>query len=158
MLPEEVTKFIGKSGDVRIMEVEKGAIRKLANAADDQNPLYWDEEYARNSRYGSIIAPPGFFGWPTKWTRGCPLFSEATAELMSALAKVGYSRVLDSGVEYEFLSPVRAGDTLTASSTIKNIVERKGQGGKSVFMVTETTYNNQNGDLVAKVHQTFVYS
>ncbi len=158
ILPEEVTRFIGKGGEIRVFEVEKGAIRKLADAADDQNPLYWDEECARNSRYGSIIAPPGFFGWPTKWTRAGPLFSEVTVELMAALAKVGYSHVFDGGIEYEFFSPVRAGDTLTASSTIKNIVERKGQEGKMVFVVTEITYNNQNGDLVARVHQTFVHS
>ena len=44
------------------MEVEKGAIKKYADAVDDHNPLYWDDEYAKNSRYGSIIAPPGFFG------------------------------------------------------------------------------------------------
>lgn len=158
ILTEEVTKFIGKGGEVRVFEVEKGAIRKFADAADDRNPLYWDEEYARNSRYGSMIAPPGFFGWPTKWTRGGPLFSEVTAELMDALAKVGYSRVFDGAIEYEFFSPVRAGDTLTASSMIKNIVERKGQEGKRAFVFTEITYHNRNGDLVAKVDQTFVYS
>ena len=61
MLPEEVTKLIGKAGEVRVFQVEKGAIERFADAADDQNPLYYDEEYARNSRYGSIIAPPGFF-------------------------------------------------------------------------------------------------
>ena len=57
MLPEEITAFIGKSEETVIMEVEKGAIKKFADAVDDPNPLYWDEEYARGSRYGSIIAP-----------------------------------------------------------------------------------------------------
>ena len=66
MLPEEITKFIGEAGDTRTLEVEKGAIRRFADAVDDPDPLYYDEEYARNSRYGSMIAPPGFFGWPTE--------------------------------------------------------------------------------------------
>lgn len=158
ILPEEVTKFIGKDGEVTVLDVEKGAIRKFADAVDDQNPLYRDEEYARNSRYGAMIAPPGFFGWPAKWTKGGPLFSEVTTELMAALAKVGYSRLFDAGIEYEFFSPVRAGDTLTAISIIKEIREREVRTGKMAFVFTETTYSNQDGDLVAKAQQTFVYS
>ena len=98
-----------------------------------------------------MIAPPGYFGWPTKWERGVgPLSSEHKEELTTALAKAGYSRSFDGGIEYDFFYPVRAGDTLTASSTIKDIVEREGKMGKSVFIITETTYANQNGDLVAK--------
>jgi len=77
---------------------------------------------------------------------------------MAALAKVGYNRVFDGGIDYEFFSPVRAEDALMASSMIKNIAERKGQEEKRVFVFTETTYTNQNGDLVAKLRQTFVYS
>ena len=58
MLPEEVAKFIGAGTGVVVFEVEKGAIKKFADAVDDGNPLYWDEEYAKNTKYGSIIAPP----------------------------------------------------------------------------------------------------
>ena len=152
MLPEEVTKLIGKRASVRILEVEKGAIKKFADAVDDQNPLYWDEEHARNSRYGSIIAPPGFFGWPTRWPEDStfPFQTNITAELKDALPKAGYSRILDGGAEYEFFTPVRAGDTLAASTMIKDIVEREGKTGKMTFVFIETTYTNQNGDLVAK--------
>ena len=171
MLPEEVAKFIGKAGSVRIFEVEKGAIRKFADAVDDPNPLYWDDEYARNSRFGSIIAPPGFFGWPTKragksptffgwpakWEGEPPLSSEPTDELMVALAKAGYGRILDGGTEYEFFRPARAGDTLAASSMTKDIVEREGRAGKMVFVTSVTTYTNQNGDLVATARGTLIH-
>ena len=72
------------------------------------------------------------------------------------MAKAGYRRSVDGGIEYEFFYPVRAGDTLTASSMIKDIVEREGETGKLVFVITETTYTNQNGDLVAKVRGTSI--
>ncbi|MFC1943411.1 MaoC family dehydratase N-terminal domain-containing protein [Chloroflexota bacterium] len=157
ILPEEVTNFIGKPTGTSIFEVEKGAIRKVADAIDDPNPLYWDEEYAKNSRYGSIIAPPGFFGWPTKWTKGGPFFSEATEEIRSLLAKAGHSQTIDGGIDYAFFCPVRAGDTLAASSMIKHITERGDSAGKAVFVITETTYTNQNSDLVAKVRQISVH-
>ncbi|MFC1940078.1 MaoC family dehydratase N-terminal domain-containing protein [Chloroflexota bacterium] len=159
MLPEEVTGLIGKRGSIRILEIEKGAIRKFADAVDDWNPLYWDEEYARQSKYGAIIAPPGFFGWPTKWSKGTTFLHQAniTAEARDALSKVGYSRSLDGGMEYEFFTPVRAGDTLVASSMIKDIVAREGKTGKLAFIFTETTYTNQNGDLVAKAIGTSIH-
>ncbi len=163
MLPEEITKFIGKGGGASIFEVEREAIRRFADSVDDQNPLYWDEEYAKNSRYGSIIAPPGFIsvpwftGRPTKWGRKGETSFEARVNLRAALAKAGYGRTLDGGMEYEFFCPVRAGDTITASPRIKDIIGREGKTGKMAFVIIETTYTNQNGDLVAKGRQTTVH-
>lgn len=157
MLPEEVTQFIGKSTGVRVFEVEKGAIRRFADAVDDPNPLYWDEEYARNSRYGSIITPPGFFGWPARQPRGSALTEESMAGLSMALAQAGYPRVLDGGIEYEFFCPIRAGDTLAASTVIKEIRERKGGTGNMVFLIRETSYINQNGDLAAKARSISIH-
>ncbi len=153
MISGEVTKLIGKAGDIMIMEVEKGAIKRYADAVGDRNPLYWDEEYAKNSRYGSIIAPPGFFGWPTTWTGAMPISTRLAEELVSTLAQAGYSRLLDGGIEYEFSRPVRAGDILRALPRIVNIVER----GGIVFSITEITYTDQNVDLVAKARQTLIH-
>ena len=34
------------------------AIQKYCRSVNDLNPLYFDEEYARRSRYGGLIAPP----------------------------------------------------------------------------------------------------
>ena len=156
MISEEVTELIGKVGDIRIMEVEKGAIKRYADAVDDRNPLYWDEEYAKDSRYGCILAPPGFFGWPTRWTGGMPLHAKLRDEVSATLAQAGYSRRLDGGIEYEFFCPVQAGDVLAALPRIIDIYEQEGKTGKLVFLVVETTYTNQNGDLVAKARQTSI--
>lgn len=163
MLPEEITQFIGKETGTSIFEVERETIRRFADAVDDPNPLYWDEEYAKKSRYGSIIAPPGFIsspwfsGRPTKWGGRDTTSAEETRELMLALIKVGYGRVLDGGMEYEFFAPVRAGDTITASSVIKDIIGREGRTGKMAFLFTETTYTNQNGEVVAKARGTSIH-
>ena len=157
MTAEQVNKLIGKTGDSVIMEVEKGAIRKYADAVEDHNPIYWDEEYARNSRYGSITAPPGFFGWPTKWTKSRPTFTKIREEMVDTLAQAGYSRLVDAGIEYDFFHPVRAGDTLTALPRIMSISERESKGGKLLLSIVETAYTNQNGELVAKARQTLIH-
>jgi len=153
MLPEEVTKFIGQAGPATTYEVEKGAIARFAEAVGDPNPIYWDEEYAKNSRHGSIIAPPGFFGWPVRRPQA------DAAQMMRGpdMAKAGYGRLLDGGMEYEFISPIRAGDTLTVTSAITDIYEREGRTGKMAFVIRETTYTNQNGDVVAKTRGTAIH-
>ncbi|MBA4116191.1 MAG: MaoC family dehydratase N-terminal domain-containing protein, partial [Rubrobacter sp.] len=53
-------QFIGQRSEPVMNVVEKGAVRKFAEAIGDLNPLYMDEEVAKASRYGRLIAPPTF--------------------------------------------------------------------------------------------------
>ena len=156
MLPETVTKFIGMNYNVAL-EVEKGAIKRFAEAVGDPNPLYNDEEYAKKSRYGSVIAPPGYFGWPIK--TGSFFLFEIIEPVTNALANAGYSvaSVIDGGIEYEFYRPVRAGDTILASSVVENITERTGKSGGMVFIIMLTTYLNKSSEVVARQRVTFIY-
>ena len=158
MIPEEIKKLIGTGGAVKYYEVEKGAIRRFAEAVNDANPLFQDEEYARKSQYGTIIAPPGFFGWPRKQARGSPLAVDIPPELEAAFEKAGYplSLVLDGGMEYEFFLPVRAGDILSAVTTVRNLRERSGEGGSLIVSFLDTVYHNQAGEMVAKQQLMFV--
>jgi len=163
MPPEEVSKFIGQTVGSSVFEIEKEVIRRFADAVDDSNPFYWDEEYAKKSKHGSIIAPPGFISspWfssrPSKWPARGATSGETSTDLWLVLAKAGFSRVLDGGMEYDFFIPAKAGDTLTANTVIKNIVERTGATGKMAFLITETTYTNQNDELVAKARATTIH-
>ena len=159
MIPEEATKWIGKADPPRVFEVEKGAIKKYADAVGDRNPLYWDEEYARNSKYGSTIAPPGFVGWPVKWTEAMPFIS--TGGIMDALtevmAKEGCPFILDGGAELEFKFPVRGGDILVSSSKLANIRERDSKGTRMFFCTFENEFINQNGAVVFRTLQTVIF-
>ncbi len=164
MLPEEVTNLKGKT-ETRTFDIEKGAIKKYAEAIEDTNPLYWDEEYARNSRYGSIIAPPGFNCWVPEdpETEGEPFvyigYSQRFLlrnEVLQALYKSGYTRVMDGGHAYDFFKPLRAGDTLFALYRIVDIVEKEGRLGKFAILMQETSYTNQHGEKVAVWHQNLI--
>ena len=158
MLPEAVSKLIGQRGESRIHEVERGAIKRFADAIDDPNPLYWDDEYANHSRYGSLIAPPGFFGWPIKMQRGLTFLPTGLPDIREGLASVGYANPapIDAGIEYEFFLPIHVGDRLVATSMYKDIIEREGKTGKMAFMIIETDYVNQNGDLVCRSRSTLI--
>lgn len=45
---------------IKKFPIEAGQILLFARAIGDDNPIYWDEEYAENTGLGSIIAPPTF--------------------------------------------------------------------------------------------------
>ena len=57
---DEARKQIGKTSEPRTYEVERGAIRRFAEAIEDRNPLFNSDRDARQTRYGSMIAPPTF--------------------------------------------------------------------------------------------------
>jgi acyl dehydratase len=152
MVPDELKEYIGKIDPPHVREVEQGAIRRYADAVGNGNPLYYDIEYAGESAQGTIIAPPGFFGWAMASVPS----SEGIIGLMTALINAGYYRILDGGMSYEFFLPVRAGDILIASPRVKDVQAKEGKSGTMIVCDFETTYLNQNGDLVAKASQTLI--
>lgn len=156
MIPEQAREYIGRVDPPIVLEVDTGAIRRYAAAVGNDNPLYFDDEYACRSRYSGIIAPPGFFGWPIKPTSSSTGLPDLVADLQAALAQGGFARILDGGISYEFYLPVRPGDTIVASPKVKDLNEKQGKSGAMIVCDLETTYLNQNGDVVAKSYQTFI--
>ena len=128
---------IGKKTSTCTMEVEKGHIRRFARAIGDENPLYHDEEYARKSRYGGIVAPPTF---PT-------VFGFEGGRVLEGL-DISYSRLLHGEQEYEYFKPIMAGDTISFATEITDVMEKKGKSGVMDIITSEMTGHNQNGDKV----------
>lgn len=149
MISEEMRQFIGRLDPPHVKVVERGSIRRYAEAVGDDDPLYHDREYARELGYADIVAPPGFFGW----TVGTVPPLEAVMGLMTAVVSAGYHRILDAGMSFDFFLPVRAGDVLIASPRVADVVEKEGKRGTMIMCSFETTYMNQNGDVVAKSYQ-----
>ncbi len=157
MLSEKVEKLIGKSGDVVILGMEKGAIRKFADAIGDRNPLYWDDDYASKSSYEGLVAPPGFFGWPVIWTTVNPTFFPLREEVLATLSEEGFDRILDGGIEFDFIRPIKVGDILACLPKVKSFTERDSENGKMILSVVELIYTNQNALLVGRSRQTLIH-
>ena len=134
IVTDEIKKLIGTESEPRVVEVERGAIRRFAEAIGDPNPLFNDEAAARRSRYGGMIAPPTF----------CRSLGGGFFNVPLSLA-----RALDGGSEWEYSEPIRPGDRITVVSKLADIREAAGRMGTMVFIVTETRYTNQFGQLCA---------
>ncbi len=143
-LKDEVKAWIGKPTEAVSITVEKGAMIKLVRAVDDPNPLWQDEEYARNTRYGGIIAFPSFIEFLTWNAAQSPLGQLREAGIFESGGGV------QGGQEIEYYYPIRPGDVITLVSKIADIKERTGATRKMLIFTIETTFTNQLGQLVAK--------
>ena len=118
------------------VELEPAVIDKqkmLAFAKEYDNvPLHTDEEYAKGTFFGKLIAP-GVMSFMAVWAKYLEVdfFGE---ELLAG-----------KSTKIEWMKPVFAGDVLTGKATITSLVRRSPKNG-----VAEVSFEvrNQNGDLV----------
>src|SRR5262249_7452254 len=115
-------------------------------AIKDDNPLYFDEAYAQRNT-GGIVPPPTFTMTLGFWDEGGN----------RPLLTYDVRRLLHGEQEFEYLAPVHAGDTLTATGRVADVYEKTGsRGGVMTFGVLETTFTNQRGEKVLISRSTLV--
>jgi acyl dehydratase len=150
LITDELRKLIGMTLETIVFKVEEGAIQRYAQAIGDPNPLFNDPDFASKTEYGRLLAPPGFTGWPVKAGR-------LSQRLLGSLAKAGApSRLLDGGIEFEFIEPIGAGDVLTATTKVASMTERETKLGMTIYTTLETTFVNKKGDVALKSRSTFI--
>ena len=136
VITQEMRDDIGVESEPASYDVERGAIIKFAQAIGDANPLFNDEEAARKTRHGGLIAPPTFL-------------RSMSAGPAKVQVKSPYPAALDGGSEWEYFEPVRPGDRITVTIRIADMFERPGRLGNMLFTVRETRYVNQFGKVAA---------
>lgn len=148
----KVRERIGKGFEGRRpwrTEVTRDAIYHLALAIGDMSPLYLDEDYAKKTRWGTLVAPP------------------IIVQTMDTLRAVGHSGLPEglpgvhsiwTGSFYEWKRAVKLGDRLTAKSYLKDVVERESKfgGGRSIYQTYEAVYTDQHGEHVGVRQDTWI--
>jgi acyl dehydratase len=151
---EGLRKRIGTEAEPITFEIDRALIGSFVRAVGDSNPMWQDEEYARTTGYGSIIAPPFLL---------CALMTVCPHDSRYGIAPLPvpelpppHEHILDGGEEWEFFRPMRLGDTISSRTRFADVFEREGRVGKMLFLVYETIYTNQHGESVAKASYTIV--
>ena len=142
--------------------VSRSDIRRWAIAIyypDPPPPLYWDEEHARKTRWGSIIAPEEFN--PFAWMRAAPLNDEEAGAFLpepSLGLRPGKLRVtVISNVAITHAGPpMRPGDVIRMSTLLAEYGERQGRAGLMLVTTGEERWFNQRDELVRTTMTTFV--
>ncbi|WP_019240962.1 MULTISPECIES: MaoC family dehydratase N-terminal domain-containing protein [Bacillus] len=137
--------LIGLSGPQFVFEVEKRHIRQFAEAIGDHNPLYVDEEYAKSTMYGGIIAPPSY-----------PVAIGADRDQGINLP-LDYSRMLHGEQEFIYNRPIRPGDKLYCQMKVTDVYEKEGKNGPMQFLVIDTEMKDEAGELVVISRTNIIY-
>ena len=139
--------------------VEAGHILLFARSIGDPNPIYADEDYARGTECGGIIAPPTFVmasaqfddDYPLRPSPGKPWFGSGREPTSAPPSKDDGSRArgLHAEQHFEYHRPLRAGDVLRGATRPGRSWEKEGRrGGKLRFSETITEYRDAAGELV----------
>ncbi len=137
--------------------VEAGHILLFARAVGDANQIYYDENYAKGTEPGGIIAPPTFVQASAQFDPdyglrpkiGQPWFGSGREATGVVRTGGGGGTGLHAEQHYEYHRHLRPGDVLTATSRPGETWEREGRrAGKMTFRETITEYRDQAGELV----------
>ena len=122
---------VGMTVEIPPALIERDKMLEFARTYDNI-PLHTDEEYAKATPFGRLIAP-GVMSFMSVWAKYLEVdfFGE---ELLAG-----------KSTKIEWLKPVFAEDVLTAKATVTGLTRRNPKNG--IVEVTIEAYN-QNGELV----------
>ena len=122
---------LGAKYEIAPAVIEKGDMIDFAEKYDNI-PLHTDEEYAKSTVFGGLIAP-GVMSFMSVWAK------------YLEINLAGKEVIAGKSTKIEWIKPVYAGDVLKSTCTVSNLMKRNARNG-----LVELTFEvvNQKGDLV----------
>jgi hypothetical protein len=140
VVTDEMRAQLNVESETWTVEVDKTSVRMFARSCQYDDPLFYDEEFARSKGYRSLPAPPHYLG--------TPLFNPNAPVRGARQLNIPYKRNLNGGTDIEYFDTIQAGDLLTASSKLTDLEETSGRLGPMLIVRTETIYR-RDGKVVA---------
>lgn len=137
--------LIGSSTEPFLVDVEKGAIRRFAEATGETARIYFDHAHARSFGYGGIVAPPTFpttFRPPAKapWIRG-----------------LDEGRFLAGEQGFRYMRPILAGDCLQCELRFTDVQDRMSSKGNMELIIQDLMVTTLTGDVVCVNRRVVIY-
>ncbi len=136
--------LIGRESEPTVHEVERGAIRRFAEAIGDPNPIYVDDEAARQAGYPAVVAPPTF------------PFVLTVHERFRHSLDLGTRSLLHGEQQFEYGRPIVAGDRITVRTRVADVQERAGASGPMDILLLEDEGRDAQGAVVFRARATLV--
>jgi acyl dehydratase len=139
-------KWIGHEYPASTLAIERGRLQFFAKATGETRPFYTDVAAARAAGLPDIPAPPTFLF-------AVELDSRMLDRLLADL-QIPIARLLHGEQSFTYHRSAYAGDTVTVSSTVSDIYEKK--DGALEFVVKTSRVVNQRDELVAELRSVLV--
>jgi hypothetical protein len=134
IITEELNSLLNVDFGPEVYEIERGMLRRFAEAIDDPDPRWLEE------------APPTFAAALVPKTLLHKLFN----------ADIPLKRLLNGASELEYIQPIKAGDVISVTARLTRLRQMPGTAGPTLFMFTEVTYTNQRGEVVIKGKNAYI--
>ena len=170
IVPEACLQYVGMESETEVAcdPVERGAVRRFAQAIMDEDPIFWSPT-KNNERYGGPVAPPLYpanafrrpFGAEDPLAKHArnPDFDGIAATSAQGLPELeplrGYA-LLNGGIEVELLRYARHGETVKLKSRYASITGKETRKGPMIFVVIESEYRTGAGELLMKMRRTLI--
>jgi uncharacterized OB-fold protein/acyl dehydratase len=164
-LDDKLQAFVGQAAGPATKgrhPVNEPMITHWVEAMGDHNPVYVDDEAAKDAGFPGIIAPPTMLqAWIMRGLRTSLLADAARAagtvhgdspsdQVMVLLDEAGFTSVVATNCDQHYERPLVLGDHLEVSSVIDSVSGEKRTGlGVGHFITNRLEYRDQSGELVA---------
>jgi acyl dehydratase len=119
-------------------EATKDGIRHWVEAVGDLDLKWRDSEYAATTRFGGITAPPSI------------LYALDTRAIGDRSGLPGIHSFF-AGAAHEWYLPIRRNDSIQLRVVLTDLIEKSGSfAGRMLQQVSECTFTNQRGEIVAR--------
>ena len=154
------------------MPLERDTLRRFVQAIMDRDPLYYDEAYAKGTKYGGAgraaavpgarVPPAG--RRPRSARPACariptPTARAATTASIFGLAPIEhpFKRLLNGGNEIEFYRCLAVGERCVAKARYADVRLKEGKSGAMLLTTIETEFSTEGGELLAINRQTLIW-
>jgi acyl dehydratase len=169
-LTDEIRALIGVTAErveANLWGIEREDLRRFTQAIMDPDPRYWDEAFAKTTKFGGIVTPPIYCTYLSRKTppgaddpitraflenpNSDGIGGVERAESRGSLPPIptDLKRILNAGNEIELYKYPTLGDRIYSQAKIAGVKERVNKDGSPMLIITtETTYTDQNGRLL----------
>lgn len=152
---EEALAMVGVASEPRFAgtAVSASRIQHFAAMVRDDNPSYWDQEFA-SAIWGGLVAPPALLMGlllPPPWL---PTGQPPVPSIAIRVPLPG-TTFINASNEVEFLMPILEGDRLSVVEELASVSpEKRTRLGIGHFVETRDTYRRADGSPVATSRNT----
>ena len=162
LVTPEMLARIGVEGEPEfaVDEVCRSEIRRYVVATMDDNPLWYDEEFAKKTKYGPGVAPGSYalravnewhrdMGTPDPNRNLGPDDDGIQSTKPSVRSYPAGVQSFHGGDDVTYIQLPKVGDRISATIQLVEIVEKSGRSGKFIVVYSDKIFKNQHGETLA---------
>lgn len=136
--------------------IDQAGIRRRLEVLEWDCPLHYDHGLAQEVGHPSPPSPVTMlktWAMPAYWCPGDPRFASAGKAVLPTYSYLDIPApgcgIFATNIKTTYHADLYEGDTVTARPCLKSITRKTTSVGEGAFLVIETEYVNQHGDVVA---------